>query len=327
MKIFNIIIGLIFIVFTSYGQNNTNPSLLFDEFWHWVDKNYIYFDAKNLDWNAVYQKYAPTISDKTTEDELFDICEASILALKDAHSAISRPDKNGKVYDYKADYDIYFDFKIIKKSYIVDSLGSAKNLFWGLMNGNIGYIRLSNFTISSEFMQALMDMKSRKVSKIIIDVRNNGGGNSNTVPKLLSQFVDSKLPLGAYIEKIGPGHKEVTNPIWIYTDPKLKKDWDIPLVVMTNRMSYSATSYFAGMVKGLPNMKIVGQKTGGGGGGHLGYQLSNDWLVRVSVSDFIGKDMLSIELGVEPDILIENTKEDLENGIDKMLETAINLKF
>ena len=309
------------------GKKKSNPTALYDEFWQWVDKNYIYFDAKNVDWKAVYQKIAPTLSDATTEEELFEAMDQSILALKDAHSAISKPGKTGSTFDYKAGYEIHYDFKIIKKNYIIDTLSRTKIIFSGLLRDNIGYIRLASFTITPEFIQALRDLKARKVSKIIIDVRNNGGGNSNPVPQLLSQFVTERLPIGAYLEKTGPKHDDVTKPIWIYTEPKTTNDWNIPIVVLINRVSYSATSYFAATVKGLPNMKVVGQTTGGGAGGHLGYQLSNEWLIRVSASDFICKDKKSIELGVEPDIYIENTKEDIQNGKDKMLESAMEVSF
>jgi hypothetical protein len=327
MKTFNIFFNLLLIVTTSFGQNKSNSSELYDEFWHWVDKNYIYFDAKKVDWDAVYHKYAPNISDTTSETALFEAMDQSILALKDAHSVIAKPGKTGSFFDYKAGYEIHDDFKMIKKNYIKDSLSGSKIMFSGLLSENIGYIRLANFKVSPEFMGALKDLKTRKVAKIIIDVRSNGGGNSDPVPSLLSQFVSERLPIGAYLEKTGPKHNDVTKPIWIYTEPTSKSDWTIPIVVLINRASYSATSYFAAMVKGLPNMKIVGQTTGGGAGGHLGYQLSNDWLIRVSVSDFIDKEKRSIELGVEPDIYIENSREDIKNGKDKMLETAIEVKF
>ncbi len=327
MKVLNLFIALLLVCSSSLAQKKSGAIAMYNEFWNWVDKNYIYFDAKKVDWKAVYQKYAPTISDSTSEEELFKAMDQSILALKDSHSVISKQDKTGSFYNYKAGYEIHDDFKIVKKNYIVDSLSGSKIMFSGLLKGNIGYIRLANFSLTPDFYKALRNLKALKVEKIIIDIRSNGGGNSNPVPALLSQFVTERLALGAYIEKTGPGRNDVTKPILIYTEPKSNDTWNVPIVVLINRVSYSASSYFAGMVKGLPNMKLVGQTTGGGAGGHLGYQLSNGWLIRVSVSDFIDKDKRSIELGVEPDIYIENTKEDIKAGLDKMLEKAMEIKF
>jgi C-terminal processing protease CtpA/Prc len=327
MKVLNLFIALLLVSTSSFAQKKSGPIAMYDEFWNWVDKNYFYFDAKKVDWNAVYQKFAPTISNSTSEEELFKAMDQSILALKDGHSVIYKQGKTGSFYDYKAGYEIHDDFKVVKKNYVIDSISGSKIMFAGLLEDNIGYIRLANFSLKPDFYKALSDLKALKVEKIIIDIRSNGGGNSNPVPALLSQFVTERLPLGAYVEKTGPGHNDVTKPIWIYTEPKSNSNWNIPIVVLINRVTYSASSYFAGMVKGLPNMKLLGQTTGGGAGGHLGYQLSNGWLIRVSVSDFIDKDKRSIELGVEPDIYVENTKEDIKAGIDKMLEKAMEIKF
>ena len=77
------------------------------------------------------------------------------------------------------------------------------------------------------------------------------------------------------------------------------------------------------MIKSLPNVTLVGQVTGGGAGGHLGYQLSNGWQIRVSVSDFLDKNGQSTEVGVRPDVSITNTLDDIKNGRDIMLEKAI----
>lgn len=327
MKKFNVCFICLCVVSAAASQKSPTPPQVFQEFWEWVDNNYIYFEAKNIDWTAVYQAHAPLVTDSTSQEDLFEIMETCVLELKDAHSALFRPGKVSQLYDYRKGYDIFFDRKIISDNYIVDSLGNKNDVFWGILEDNIGYIYWPSFFINAEFMEALREFNRLNVSRLIIDVRNNSGGDSNLVPKLLSQMVAQKTLLGAYIEKNGPGHKDVTPPVGIYAEPDEPQTWSIPIVVLTNRISYSATSYFVAMVKGLPNMKVVGQKTGGGAGGHLGYQLSNGWLIRVSVSDFVGKDLKSIEIGVEPDVFIENSKEDIEKGRDVMLETAREVSF
>jgi C-terminal processing protease CtpA/Prc len=311
--------------FPSFAQSTTyDPKVLFDEFWSFVDKNYIYFDAKKIDWDAVYQKYSPQINEQTTEDELFAIMDSVVLELKDAHSLIVKPKKVGTQYDFKSGYSIHFDPNLIKSKYVKDSLGQEGNLYWALLHDNVGYIYLPKFNDFLAFDKVLRNMKQLNVKKLIIDVRNNGGGNSNPVPKLLGVLVDKKTLLGSYTEKTGPEVGDITKPIGVYANPDADFRFDIPVVVLINRMCYSATSYFAAMIKGLPGVTLMGQVTGGGAGGHLGYQLSNGWQIKVSVSDFLDKDGDSAELGVVPDIVIENTKEDIQKGRDKMLERAMD---
>jgi C-terminal processing protease CtpA/Prc len=253
--------------------------------------------------------------------------ESAMLGLKDAHSLLYRQGRLSPHYDYMEGQEAYYDWEVIRRNYIRDSLGHENHVFWGTLDRHIGYIRMDVFDISDVLIRAIRTFRSMEVSAIIFDVRHNKGGNSNLVPRLLGQMVRKKTALGAYVEKNGPGHNDVTPPVWIYAEPDETVSWDIPIVVLTDKVSYSATSYFAAMVKGLPGMTLVGQTTGGGAGGHLGYQLSNGWFIRVSVSDFIGKDLKTIETGVEPDIHIENTPEDLSQGRDVMLETAMKTLF
>jgi len=213
---------------------------------------------------------------------------------------------------------------LIKENYVIDSLGSDGYLYWALLQDNAGYVNLSKFNRYQAFSSVFRDMKTKNVDKLIIDMRSNSGGDSNDIPELLNVLVQKKTVLGAYIEKNGPNHDDVTDPIKVYAHPNPDFYFDIPVVVLINRGSYSATSYFAAMIKGLDNVTLVGQITGGGGGGNLGYQLSNGWLVAVSVSDFVDKQGVSIESGVEPDIFIENSESDLLNGVDRMLDKAID---
>ncbi len=307
-----------------FGQDiMTNPIKLFDEFWEYVDHNYIYFQAKNINREAIYQKYSHQISTQTTDDELFALMDAVVLELKDAHSILVKPKKVGTQYDYKKGYQIHFGERIVKSKYVKDSLGASGQLYWALLEQNIGYVYLPKFSAYESFDSVFMTMKAHGVKKLIIDIRGNGGGNSNPVPNLLRVLVNKKTLLGSYIEKTGPGQQDITKPIGIYAFPDPNFSFDIPLVVLINRACYSATTYFAAMIKGLPNVTLMGQETGGGAGGHLGYQLSNGWQIRVSVSDFLDKNGQSAELGVLPDIEIVNTKEDIQNGKDRMLEMAM----
>jgi len=164
---------------------------------------------------------------------------------------------------------------------------------------------------------------SSDIKRLIIDLRDNSGGDSNDVPELLNDFVDERTYLGSYIEKSGPKRTDETDPIDVFAEPDLNFNFDQDVKILINRKCFSATSYMAAMCKNLINFKLVGQITGGGGGGNAGFELSNGWLVAISVSDFIDKEGRSIELGVEPDVFIENNAADLNQNIDRMLEEAL----
>lgn len=305
------------------GELSSDPKDLFLEFWTFVDQNYIYFEAKNIDSDSLFLEYNERIVAQTSEDELFEIMESFLLELKDGHNRISSPFQKGKSFDFRQGYKIHHSAALVKEKYITDSLGQDGYLTWGIIGNDIGYVSFPNFNRYGAFASVLREMKALEVSKLIVDVRGNGGGNSNFVPELLGNLVTERTKLGAYIEKAGPGHNEVSSQLGIYAEANPEFNFDIPIVVLTNRSCYSATSYFAAMMKDLPKVTIMGQKTGGGGGGNMGYQLSNGWLIAVSVSDFVDKEGKTIEVGVDPDIEVQNTAADLEANFDRMLEMAI----
>lgn len=309
----------------SKSEDSSNPRALFLEFWTFVDQNYIYFDLKQVNWDAVYETYAPMITDATSEDELFGIMESALLELRDTHNRLEAPGKRARTFNFREGYSTEFSFELIQERYITDPLGVSGYLSWYMLEDDIGYLRFPVFNRYQHFVSVLQVMKERKVKKLIIDVRGNDGGDSDRMPDMLGALSNKSIRLGAYVEKSGPEHNDITNPLAIFTSPNREFVFDIPIVVLIDRGCYSATSYFAAMIKNFDTVTLVGQVTGGGGGGNLGCQLSNGWLVAVSVSDFLDGDNVSIEEGVQPDVEVVNTSENIENEVDVMLETAIGL--
>jgi len=308
------------------GFDPTNSKAVYDEFWHHVNENYIYFREKNVDWSEVYEMYGSTLDDLSSEEDLFRAMEGSILELRDTHNRLATTVGNAKVHNYKEGYDIHHSIEVIKTNYIDGSLEQSNIFSHGLIDKETVYVSVPKME-SIRYLKALLrKITTDEIKNIVIDLRNNSGGNSNDVPMLLNDYVSQKTYLGGYVEKSGPSIDDTTDPIGVYAEPSLDYQYDGKVFVLINRIGYSATSYMAAMCKNLSNFTLVGQITGGGGGGNAGYELSNGWLLSISVSDFVDADGRSIELGVEPDVFIENTKEDIEEGRDRMLEAVLSLR-
>ena len=133
--------------------------------------------------------------------------------------------------------------------------------------------------------------------------RNNGGGSGQE--DIVSYFIKEQTTAGYIIEKTGSGQQDVSPQLSFVVQPA-DFSFDKPVVLLTNRGSFSATSYLAAMMKPLPNVTLVGQITGGGGGGGASFLLQNDWVLTVSVSTFLDVNFEDIESGVVPDIDINN---------------------
>jgi len=257
-----------------------DPVSTYEEFWTYVDEHYIFFDLKDIEWDEQKMIAMSQITEQTTEEELFEICNQSLLALRDTHCRLTGPGLKHTPYDFTDGYEVHFSIEEVNNYYIIDSLAQDGALYYGWLPDNIGYIYFRAMSHYGGFGRIIREMKNQGAKGLVIDVRNNGGGDT-------------------------------------------EYDFGLPVVQIINRGGYSATSYFAAMAKEIPSITVVGQVTGGGAGGNMGYQLSNGWVVAVSVSDYIDVEGSSIELGVAPDVEIENNRADLKSGVDKMLEKAI----
>ena len=100
-------------------------------------------------------------------------------------------------------------------------------------------------------------------------------------------------------------------------------NWDKPIIILTNRMSYSATNEFICRMKYAPNAKIVGDKTGGGGGFPLSSELPNGWMVRFSASPMFNAEMEHTEWGIDPDKKVDMNIADKLAGMDTIIEEAV----
>lgn len=300
-----------------------SPQVVFDEFWEYVDERYIFFELKGVDWDEVYARYSAQIKEEMSEQELFTLCRNALLELRDGHNRIETHFAKESGFRYTDGFEIHFSLDLIRNEYADGALFETGNLRYNILADDIGYVHFTKMNRYGQFANILKDMKEEGIQGVVIDLRNNGGGDSNSLPELLSDFVNESTLLGHYIEKTGPAHNDISEPLSVYAEPSTDYFFDLPIVAIINRRSFSATSYFASILKQIPKTKVIGQITGGGAGGNIGYQLSNGWIVAVSTSDFLNVNNESIEQGVIPEIEVQNNAQDIEEGIDRMLEMAI----
>ncbi len=132
--------------------------------------------------------------------------------------------------------------------------------YYAKLENQIGYINLSTFSGSpaKEFKQALLDLKKQGISSLIIDLRNNGGGLLDEAVDIANYF----LPRGktlvttrGKLKQAGMTYKTLREPI----------DLDIPLAVLVNSNTASASEILAGSFQDLDRAVIVGNRTYGKG--------------------------------------------------------------
>ena len=160
---------------------------------------------------------------------------------------------------------------------------------------------------------------------LIVDIRGNGGGQLTAAQRLAARFCHEKTLTGYMQHKTGKGHNDFSDKEAEYLEPSSRFRWQKPTVVLTNREVYSAANDFVKMMKCLPEVKTVGDQTGGGAGLPFTSTLPNGWTVRFSACPSYDRNGNQIEFGIAPDYSVGQTDEDFAKGRDTLIEFARDL--
>jgi len=301
---------------------NSSPQANFDALWKIMDERYCYFEYKDIDWKGVYEKYQPEIKSKMTNEELFEVLSNMLAELKDGHVNLISSFNISRYWDWYLDYPDNFDAKI-QRNYLGRDYYIASGIRYKILDDSIGYMYYGSF--SNGIGNGNLDQIIGKFSKckgIIIDIRDNSGGLLSNVDILASRFTDTRVLTGYSRYKTGKGHNDFSKPEAKYLEPSDRIRYLKSVVVLTNRHCFSAANDFVNVMKQLPTVTVMGDRTGGGGGLPLSSELPNGWSVRFSACPFYNPDMEDIEFGINPDVEVNMTESDMSEGIDTIIEAA-----
>lgn len=301
------------------------PQGNFEVLWRIIDEQYCYLDYKQIDWDAIYDKYQPLITPDMSSDGLFEVLGNMLAELKDGHVNLYSASNTARYWDWYLDYPRNYNESIIEQ-YLGRNYRISGGLKYTVLEDNVGYISYTSF--SNGVGEGNLDETLSYLAAcngLIIDVRNNGGGNLTYSTRIAARFTNETVLTGYIQHKTGAGHSDFSAPEPIYLEPSINLRWQKPAIVLTNRHSYSATNDFVNAMRYLPLVTIVGDQTGGGAGLPFTSELPNGWTVRFSASPHLDADKQHIEFGIEPDVWVDMAEEDESQGIDTMIETARSL--
>jgi carboxyl-terminal processing protease len=204
--------------------------------------------------------------------------------------------------------------EIVRASIVVPSvIGEMKD-------NNIAYVRLMTFgsDTNDDLKTTLKELLAQKPSGLVLDLRNNGGGYLDTAIEVVSQFIGNGVVMN---EENGDGRREVyqAKPGGLATD--------IPLVVLINQGTASASEIVAGAIQDRGRGYLVGATSYGKGSVQNSVVLVNDeGAIRVTTAKWLTPNDRQInKLGLQPDFLVELTEEDVAANHDTQLEMAMNV--
>jgi Peptidase family S41/Tricorn protease C1 domain len=304
------------------------PTQCFKSMWQEVNNNYAFFEYKNINWGSVYDRFAPKISDTMPQDSLYSVLSAMLYELKDGHVNLSKGTDRSRNWAWKEDFPDNFNPLFVQRQYLKRDFQMTNALKHQILEDSIGYVRYESFVqpISDDDLDYVLK-RMENTKGLIIDVRDNGGGSMALIFKIMGRFIDKRTLVGNMKSKNGTSHNEFTNPQLLFIDPskKGKIKYMKPIVVLINRGCYSATTHFAAYMSLLPNVTLVGDRAGGGGGLPISRDLPNGWQYRFSATMQTLPDDTHIESGFDPDIQMSTgPKEELE-GKDAIIEKGIEV--
>lgn len=309
--------------------SGNTPEANFESLWKIIDEQYCFLDYKKqeygLDWNQVHDAYAKRITPSMGWEALFEVLSEMVAELRDGHVNLTSSLASSQYRQWFDSYPRNFSDSI-QSIYLKKDYNQSSGLTYQILENNIGYIYCSSF--SNGIGDGNLDQTLNRLAicdGLIIDVRNNGGGNLTTAQKLAARFTNQKTLVGYMTHKTGKGHSDFSNPYPVYIEPSNGIRWQKRAVVLTNRRSFSATNDFVNSMKQFPLITIVGDKTGGGSGLPFTSEIPCGWSIRFSASPMLDPQMNQIEFGINPDVKVDMTSEDMQKGKDTMIEYACKL--
>ncbi|MCS7174691.1 S41 family peptidase [Pseudothermotoga sp.] len=190
-------------------------------------------------------------------------------------------------------------FEIVRE---VIQIIPVKHAYIETAKGRVGYVMITRFgaKTSQEMAAALDEIFQKGVQGILLDLRNNPGGYLNSAIDVASYFIDKGVIVktrNAY------GVEEVY-------ESKGNRYPNVPVVVLVNKGSASASEIVTGALKDHGLAKIVGQKTFGKGSVQTGFPLANGGTLYLTTARYMtpsGKDIH--RTGIEPDVLVQEESE------------------
>jgi carboxyl-terminal processing protease len=216
---------------------------------------------------------------------------------------------------FRKDFEKPKEFKI-KRAVI--SVSSVKVSFLG--DNNIAHIKLSSFNenTSYEFYRASLEALMKQSPAIILDLRNNPGGYLEVSVDIAGWFLNR----GDVVVRENIKNEKET----IFRASGNQALINMPVIILANEGSASASEILAGALRDDRNIKIVGEKTFGKGSVQEIETLAGDSMIKLTVAEWLTPSGVSLnDNGLEPDYKVEMTDSDYQNNKDPQLDKALEV--
>jgi hypothetical protein len=270
--------------------------------------------VKGVDLKTLVDSIRPFINENLTDKELLEYMGIIVNRMQEGHTMITNINTEEDVsyspfMGYPASigsatFKFYLSNNPSFKKIGNAAFDSYRPLYGKFpTDTSIGFIYIPSFTIqvnNEEFEQMLSDLQNTK--GLVIDIRSNLGGYIEVAARLASYFTEKPVEFAVNNIKNGPGKNDFASNKMVLNPSSGKVKYLKPVIVIQNRFTFSTGSLFSAIMSAIPQVKLLGQITGGGTGDIIYGYLSNGWKYSLSTSNFVDHNGNPTDNGIEPAI-------------------------
>ena len=312
-------------------KQKKDPIFNFEVLWNTFQEQYAYFDLREAQWDALYEKYRPQVTAKTDQVDLYKICYTMLNELGDGHVDIEAPDKiMDKAFPSNSDDDT-IDFKGLAQDIATQYVKDLKahnytKSVWGKINDNVGFLQVNEMVAQAHYgitpdmdkkdaqklyvqrssqsenhMQDEVDGMSTTMKQVlkdidgtkylIIDVRFNGGGFDAVSYEILKHLITQDKVVFKKHARLG----ETTTAPYTYTLTPAEAHYDGQVYFLQSAFSGSATETMLLASLQLPNTHRLGTPSEGILSDALAKVLPNEWDFTLSNEAYLTPDGINYE--------------------------------
>jgi hypothetical protein len=305
------------------SQPAADPEDVFLSMWTTLDEKYSFFEEKNINWDIVKDTVIAKIHPEMSNLALFDLLAETLYILRDGHTNLRSEFDLSRNWRWFLDHPDNFSADLVARNYLGENARISGSLRHQVID-SVLYIQCLSFgaSFSGNNFQSVLN-RADSCKGVIIDVRHNGGGFLSLARFLASGFIREEQDVYSVQERMSSARNDFSPAQVFRLAPHPNAYKKGPVIVLTNRRSYSASTYFAAMMKYNSHVTIMGDTTGGGGGTPIDAELPNGWQYRFSATRAFDRMGLSLEPGVAPDVVVSTTQVSEAMGIDDIIEAAL----